>query len=186
MRQAVIVEAVRSPMGRGKSGGVLSGLHPVELLAQVFGELVRRTGIDPGSVDDVLVGCVSQVGEQSATPGRMAWLAAGFPQHVPAATIERKCGSSQQALHFAAWGVMAGQYDTVVVGGVESMSRVAMGSARQGADLHGLSVRARYAPGLVSQGLAAELVAHRYGFSRAELDAVAARSHQRAAAAAAG
>jgi len=186
MRQAVIVEAVRSPMGRGKPGGALSGLHPVELLAQVFGELVRRTGIDPGSVDDVLVGCVSQVGEQSATPGRMAWLAAGFPQHVPAATIERKCGSSQQALHFAAWGVMAGQYDTVVVGGVESMSRVAMGSARQGADPHGPSVRARYAPGLVSQGLAAELVAHRYGFSRAELDAVAARSHQRAAAAAAG
>jgi len=184
VRRAVIVEAVRSPMGRGKRGGALAALHPVDLLAQVFQELMRRTGVDPGLVDDVLVGCVSQVAEQSATPGRMAWLAAGFPEHVPAATVDRKCGSSQQAVHFAAWGVMAGEYDLVVVGGVESMSRVPMGSARQGADPFGAGVRSRYAPGLVSQGLAAELLAYRYGLGRDELDQVAVRSHERAAAAA--
>src|SRR5271167_2869631 len=117
-------------MGRGKVGGALSSLHPVELLAQVLTGLVQRTGIDPGSVDDVIIGCVSQVGEQSATPGRMAWLAAGFPAHVPATTIDRKCGSSQQAVHFAAHAIAAGEYDVVIAGGVESMSRVPMGSAR--------------------------------------------------------
>src|SRR5690606_36137598 len=149
MRQAVIVEAVRSPMGRGKPGGALSGLHPVELLAQVFGELVQRTGIDPGSVDDVLIGCVSQVGEQSGNVGRMAWLAAGFPEHVPSVTIERKCGSGQQALAFAAQGIVAGSYDVIVAGGVESMSRVPMGSNRIGQDFWGSRVTERYAPGLV-------------------------------------
>lgn len=184
MRRAVIVDAVRSPMGRGKPGGALANLHPVDLLAQVFQALFQRTGVDPGIVDDVLIGCVSQVGEQSATPGRMAWLAAGFPEHVPAATIDRKCGSSQQAVHFAAYGVMAGEYDVVVVGGVESMSRVVMGSARQGADPYGVGVRERYAPGLVSQGLSAELVAQRWGLKRRELDEVAVRSHRNAAAAA--
>src|SRR5271167_2157727 len=124
-------------MGRGKVGGALSSLHPVELLAQVLTGLVQRTGLDPGSVDDIIIGCVSQVGEQSATPGRMALLAAGFPAHVPSTTIDRKCGSSQQALYFAAQGVMAGVYDIVIAGGVESMSRIPMGSARMGQDPYG-------------------------------------------------
>ncbi|MFH5821899.1 thiolase family protein [Georgenia sp. AZ-5] len=184
MKNAVIVDAVRSPIGRGKAGGALSGLHPVDLLAQVFQALFDRTGVDPGTVDDVLVGCVSQVGEQSATPGRMAWLGAGLPEHVPAVTIDRKCGSSQQALQFAAHGIMAGGYDIVVAGGVESMSRVVMGSARQGADPYGEGVNGRYAPGLVGQGMAAELVAARWGLSRRDLDEVAVRSHANAAAAA--
>lgn len=184
MSRAVIVDAVRSPVGRGKEGGALSALHPVDLLGQVFRALLDRTGIDPGTVDDVIVGCVSQVGEQSATPGRMAWLGAGLPEHVPAVTIDRKCGSSQQALQFAVQGVMAGSYDIAIAAGVESMSRVVMGSARQGADPYGAGVRDRYAPGLVSQGVAAELVAGRWGLTRRELDAVAALSHERAAAAA--
>src|SRR3954454_22214261 len=122
MAAAFIVDAVRSPMTRGKPTGALAGVHPVELLAQVLAALVERTGIDPGLVDDVLVGCVGQVGEQSATPGRMAWLAAGFASHLPARTIERKCGSGQQALEFAVQGVVAGVYDLVVAAGVESMS----------------------------------------------------------------
>jgi acetyl-CoA acyltransferase len=178
MPEAVIVDAVRSPVGRGKAGGALAGLHPADLLAQVITALVERTGIDPGTVDDVLTGCVSQVGEQSNTPGRMAWLAAGYPEHVPAATIERKCGSSQQAVHFAAQGVMAGAYDIVIASGVESMSRVPMGSARVGADPFGAGVRARYAPGLVPQGVSAELVAAHWKLDRAELDEYSARSHQ--------
>ena len=103
----MIVDAVRTPMGRGRPGGALAGVHPVELLAQTLQALIKRNGIDPGTVDDVIVGCVSQVGEQAATPGRAAWLAAGFPQHVPSTTIDRKCGSSQQAIHFAAQGSRA-------------------------------------------------------------------------------
>jgi acetyl-CoA acyltransferase len=181
--EAVIVDAVRSPMGKGKPGGALSNLHPVELLAQVLAALVERNRIDPGSVDDVLVGCVGQVGEQSATPGRQAWLAAGFPAHVPSVTVERKCGSGQQAIDFAVQGVMAGAYDLVIAGGVESMSRVPLGSPRIGKDPHGPAVSARYAPGLVPQGVSAELVAARWNLSREELDAFSARSHQRAAAA---
>ena len=184
-RDAVIVDIVRSPVGRGKIGGSLSALHPVDLLAQTLQGLIGRTGIDPGLVEDVLIGCVSQVGEQSATPGRMAWLGAGFPEHVPSVTIDRKCGSSQQAAHFAAQGVMAGAYDIVVAGGIESMSRVRMGSARMGADPYGDLVNERYAPGLVSQGLAAELVADRWMLTREDLDAYAAQSHARAQAAAA-
>jgi acetyl-CoA acyltransferase len=184
--EAVIVDAVRSPMGRGRPGGALSGVHPVDLLAQTISALLERTGVDPALVDDVVTGCVSQAGEQSGGVGRMAWLAAGFPEHVPAVTIERKCGSSQQAVHFAAQGIMAGAYDVVVVAGVESMSRVPMGSARLGADPHGPSVTARYAPGLVSQGVSAELVASRWKISREQLDEYAARSHARAAAAADG
>jgi acetyl-CoA acetyltransferase len=121
-------------MGRGKPGGALSGLHPADLLAQVLTALVERTGIDPGTVEDVMIGCVGQAGEQSATPGRQAWLSAGFPVHVPSVTIERKCGSGQQAVEFAAHGIIAGAYDIVIAGGVESMSRVPMGSARMGAD----------------------------------------------------
>jgi acetyl-CoA acyltransferase len=183
MTGAVIVDAVRSPMGRGKPGkGALSGLHPADLLGQVFAALLARTGVEPGTVDDVLVGCVSQAGEQSATPGRQAWLAAGFPTSVPSVTIERKCGSGQQAVEFAAAGIVAGLYDIAVAGGVESMSRVPMGSARMGADPFGPSVRSRF-PDLVPQGVSAELVAQKWGLSRARLDEYSARSHTRAAAA---
>ena len=184
MRRAVIVDAVRSPVGKGKPGGSLAEVHPVDLLAQVLTGLVERTGLDPGEVEDVITGCVSQVGEQSATPGRMAWLGAGYPDHVPATTIDRKCGSSQQALTFAAYGVMAGEQDMVIACGVESMSRVVMGSARAGMDPFGEGVNERYAPGLVSQGLSAELVADRWSLTREELDRYAVGSHLRAAAAA--
>ena len=180
-RSAVIVEAVRSPMGKGKMGGALSSLHAVELLGQVIAGLMDRVDLDPALVDDVLVGCVTQVGEQSACPGRLAWLGAGLPESVPATTIDRRCGSGQQAAHFAAQGIIAGAYDVAVVAGVESMSRVPMGSGRMGQDGHGPSAEARYAPGLVSQGVAAELVAADWGISREELDAYAAESHRRAA-----
>jgi len=169
-------------MGRGKAGGALSGIHPVDLLAQVLTALIDRTGVDPGSVDDVLVGCVGQNGEQSATVGRQAWLAAGYPVHVPSTTIERKCGSGQQAVDFATQGVMAGAYDVVIAAGVESMSRVPMGSARQGADPFGPGVRARF-PDLVPQGVSAELVARQWGLTRSRLDEYSARSHRLAAAA---
>ncbi len=127
MPEAVIVDAVRSPMGRGKAGGALSSVHSVDLLAQTLTGLLQRTGIDPGIVEDFMVGCVGQAGEQSGNPGRWAWLAAGYPAHVPSVTIERKCGSGQQALEFAAAGIVAGTYDVVVAGGIESMSRVPMG-----------------------------------------------------------
>ena len=181
---ALVLDAVRSPMGRGRPDGALAGVHPVELLAQVLTALLERTGIDPERVEDVLVGCVTQSSEQSGNVGRMAWLAAGLPEKVPAVTIERKCGSSQQAVQFAAQGVMAGGYDVVIAAGVESMSRVPIGSNRQGADFAGPSVGERYAPGLVPQGVSAELVAQRYGIDRASLDEFAVRSQQRAASAA--
>jgi acetyl-CoA acyltransferase len=183
MVKAVIVDAVRSPMGRGKAAGTLATVHPAELLAQVLTALVTRNHLDPGWVDDVLVGCVGQNGEQSATIGRQAWLAAGFPAHVPAATIERKCGSGQQAVDFAAQGIAAGAYDIVIAAGVESMSRVPIGSARMGADPYGPSVQARF-PDLVPQGVSAELVAEKFGLSREDLDVYSARSHARAARAA--
>jgi acetyl-CoA acyltransferase len=157
-------------------------VHPADLLGQVFAALLARTGVDPATVDDVLIGCVSQAGEQSATPGRQAWLAAGFPASVPSVSIERKCGSGQQAVEFAAAGIVAGLYDIAVAGGVESMSRVPMGSARMGADPFGPAVRARF-PDLVPQGVSAELVAQRWGLSRAQLDEFSARSHARAFAA---
>ncbi|MGJ4932390.1 thiolase family protein [Bradyrhizobium sp. HKCCYLS2038] len=179
-RNAVIVDAVRSPMGRGKLGGALSGVHPVDLLAHLLRGIVDRNRIDPGSVEDVIVGCVTQSGEQ-ANIGRMAVLSAGFPVHVPAANIDRKCGSSQQAIHFAAQGVIAGAYDVVIAGGVESMSRVQMGSNRMGKDDLGPRVRERFSPGLVSQGIAAEMVAAAWNISREELDSYAVRSHQLAA-----
>jgi acetyl-CoA acyltransferase len=184
IKQAVIVDAVRSPVGRGRPGGALASVHPVELLAQVLTALVDRTGVDPAAVDDVIIGCVSQAGEQSTTPGRMAWLAAGLPASVPSTTIDRRCGSSQQAAHFAAQGVMAGVYDIVIAGGVESMSQVPLASARLGKDTFGPSVTARYAPGLVGQGISAELVAARWDLSRDRLDEYSARSHHRAQAAA--
>ncbi|GAA3513272.1 thiolase family protein [Aeromicrobium panaciterrae] len=187
MPAAVIVDAVRSPLGKGRAatetrpGGALSGLHGVELLAQVIGQLMERSGIDPGLVEDVIVGCVSQVADQSGTPGRWAWLAAGLPEHVPSTTVDRRCGSSQQAAHFGAQAVMSGACDVVVVAGLESMSRVPMGSARLGRDPFGPSVQERYAPGLVPQGVSAELIAHRWGLGRAELDECSARSHELAA-----
>jgi len=181
MPEAVIVEAVRSPMGRGKPGGALSSVHPADLLAGVLTGLVDRTGIDPGIVDDFIVGCVNASGEQSATPGRQAWLSAGYPVQVPSVTIERKCGSGQQAVDFAAQGIIAGAYDVVVAAGVESMSRVPMGSSRLGADPFGAGVNARF-PGLVPQGVSAELVAEKWSLSRAQLDEYAARAHARAAA----
>jgi acetyl-CoA C-acetyltransferase/acetyl-CoA acyltransferase len=183
-RDVVIVDAIRTPTGRGRVGGSLADVHPVDLLAQTFTALLDRSpSLDPGTVDDVIVGCVSQVGEQSGTPGRMAWLGAGLPAHVPATTIDRKCGSSQQAVHFAAQAIGSGAADIVVAAGVESMSRVVMGSARMDADPYGSQVRARFAPGLVSQGVASELVAAEWGFTRTELDEYAALSHERAAAA---
>ncbi|WP_166132945.1 thiolase family protein [Nocardioides ochotonae] len=183
-RDVVIVDAVRTPVGRGKAGGALSDVHPVDLLAQTLQALLARSPeVDPGTVDDVIIGCVSQVGEQSATPGRMAWLAAGLPAHVPATTIDRKCGSSQQSVHFAAQGILSGEADIVIAGGIESMSRVVMGSARMDADPYGDGILAAYAPGLVSQGVASELVTAEWGFTREQLDEYAALSHERAAAA---
>lgn len=170
-------------MGRSRAGGAFVETHPNELLAQLFKGLVERSGIDPGTVDDVLVGCVSQAGEQSSTPGRGAWLGAGLPEHVPSTTIERKCGSGQQAVHFAAQGVMAGVYDIVIAGGVESMSRVPMGSARMGQDPFGPSFHARYPQGLVGQGVSADLVAAKWAITREEMDAYAVQSHRRAEAA---
>jgi acetyl-CoA acetyltransferase family protein len=180
MNTAFIIETIRTPMGRGRADGSLAGLHPVELLSQTIQGLIARTGIDPGIVDDVICGCVSQVGEQSGTVGRMAWLAAGYPEHVPSTTIDRKCGSSQQAVHFAAQGIMAGSYDVVIACGVESMSRIPMGTSRMGQDPAGPSVAERYAPGLVSQGISAELIANRWTISREEMDRYSVESHQRA------
>jgi len=182
MRNAVVIDAVRSPMGRGKPGGALSTIHPNDLLAAVIRGLVERSGIDPGTVEDLMVGCVGQNGEQSANVGRMAWLAAGYPVHVPSVTIERKCGSGQQAVEFAAQGIAAGAYDIVIAAGVESMSRVPMSSNRQGADAFGPGVRDRF-PDLVPQGVSAELVADKWGLTRSQLDEYALRSHARAAAA---
>ncbi|MBD0736712.1 acetyl-CoA acetyltransferase [Streptomyces sp. CBMA29] len=174
-------------MGKGRAprqdrpGGSLCALHPVELLGQVLRQLVDRTGVDPATVDDVLAGCVSQVGEQSGPVGRYAWLAAGLPETVPSVTVHRACGSSQQTADFAAQGVIAGAYDVVIACGVESMSRIPMFSARAGQDPFGPSVHERYAPGLVPQGVSAELIAARWKLDRDTLDAYAARSHARAA-----
>jgi len=184
MSTAVIVDAVRSPLGRGraprdgKPGGSLSSLHPAELLGQVMRQLVDRNGLDPETVDDVITGCVSQVGEQSGPIGRWGWLAGGLPESVPSVTVHRACGSSQQAADFAAQGVIAGVYDVVVASGVELMSRIPMGTARMGQDPFGPSVAERYAPGLVSQGISAELVAARWQFDRTALDEFSARSHE--------
>jgi len=183
MHDAVIVDAVRTPSGRGKPGGALSGVHPAELLATVLSALIERTGLDPAAVDDVIAGCVGQIGEQAYNIARNALLGAGFPESVPGVTIDRQCGSSQQATAFAAQGVMAGQYDIVIACGVESMSRVPLGSSANGQDPFGPGMAERYPEGLVNQGIAAELIADRWGFDRRELDDYAARSHQRAAAA---
>ncbi len=184
MTTAVIVDIVRTASGKGKPGGALSGVHPVDLLAQTLTALVERNGLDPALVDDVIAGCVSQVGEQSLNIARTALLAAGFPESVPATTVDRQCGSSQQAAHFAAQGVIAGAYDIVIACGVESMSRVPMGSSRAGRNpVEPLA--ARYPEGLANQGISAELIAARWKLDREALDEFSARSHARAAAAAA-
>lgn len=180
---AVIVDVVRTASGRGKPGGVLSGIHPTDLLAHVLGAVLERNGLDSKQVDDVMVGCVSQVGEQSSNIARNAVLSGGFDSSVPAATIDRQCGSSQQAAAFAAQGVLAGSYDIVIAAGIESMSRVPLGSAAAGASPDGTRMRKRYPEGLVNQGVSAELIAKKWGLSRDELDEFAYQSHRRAAAA---
>ncbi|MEO7837327.1 MAG: thiolase family protein [Acidimicrobiales bacterium] len=183
MGAAVIVDAVRT--GCGRRNGKLAGWHSVDLAAAVLSALIERNGLDPVVVDDVVMGCVMQVGEQALNVGRSAALAAGFPESVPATTIDRQCASSQQAIHFAAQAVMAGAHDVVVAAGVESMSRVPMGVSLQvvGAGMpFGPALTARYAPagGLVPQGTAAELMAERWGLSREALDDYAATSQRRA------
>src|SRR3989442_8564889 len=179
-REAVIVEAVRTPVGR--RGGRLKDWHPVDLLAQTLAALVQRTGIDPGKVEDVIVGCVMQVGEQSLNVGRNAVLAAGFPETVPGTTVDRQCGSSQQAIHFAAHGVIRGAYDIVIAGGVEAMTRVPMGSSAQGPGApFGSKMLRRYNNGLVHQGISADLIAQKWELSRAQLDELSLESHRRAA-----
>ncbi|MGH2718116.1 MAG: thiolase family protein, partial [Actinomycetota bacterium] len=181
MTEAVIVEAVRTPIGR--RGGKLAGWHPTDLLAATFSELIARTGIDPAQVDDVICGCVSQVGEQTFNIGRNAWLAAGLPESTPATTIDRQCGSSQQAAHFAAQGVLAGAYDAVIACGVESMTRVPLGTSLSGGMPFTPQMLARYDGTLVPQGISAELIAADYDLTREQLDDLGFRSHQRAAAA---
>ncbi|CAB4964605.1 MAG: acetyl-CoA C-acyltransferase [Actinobacteria bacterium] len=184
-RDAVIVGAVRSPVGVGKpEKGALSGIHPIDLSALVLQGLVARTGIDPAVVDDVLWGCVSQVGEQAFNVGRNAALAAGFPEEVTGVSIDRQCGSSQQAAHFAAAGVIAGHYDVAIAGGVESMSRVPMFSNLVGGDgPFGPMMLDRYDGKLVNQGISAEMIAEKWNLSREQLDTIAVESQQRAAAA---
>jgi len=184
MTNAVIIDAVRTPLG--KRNGRLKDWHPVDLAAEVLNALVQRTGIDPGIVDDVVMGCVMQVGEQGVNVARNAVLAAGWPEIVPGTTIDRQCGSSQQAAHFAAQGVIAGAYDVVVASGVEVMTRVPMGSSMADGKYglpFGPKVGARYAPvgGLVPQGISAELIADKWGLSRDEMDRFGLRSQLLAA-----
>ena len=179
MTDAMIVDAVRTPLGR--RNGMLAGWHPVDLAAHTLRTLVERNDLDPAVVDDVIMGCVMQVGDQALNIGRNAALAAGFPDTVPGTSIDRQCGSSQQALHFAAQGVIAGAYDVVIAAGIESMSRVPMGSSLlPGRDPFGPALHARY-PGLVPQGLSAELIAAQWGLTREELDEFALESHRKAA-----
>lgn len=181
MRETVIVEAVRTAVG--KRNGGLSGMHAADLSAVVLNELVERAGLGPELVDDVIWGCVSQVGDQSSNIGRYAVLAAGWPETIPGTTVNRACGSSQQALDFAVQAVMSGQQDVVVAGGVEVMSRVPLGSARATGMPYGPKVLARYDDFSFNQGLSAEMIATKWGFSRTQLDEYSAQSHERAAAA---
>ena len=180
-RRAVIVDVVRSPFTRGREGSTLSPLHPVDLYAGVLDALLKRSGVEPARVEDVIAGCVAQVGEQAANIARHAILAAGFPETVPGVSLDRKCGSAQQAVDFAAQGVIAGAYDVVIAGGVEMMSRVNMRVNRMGRDEHGPRLRKRYPDGLVRQGISAELIAARWGISREAMDAYSLESHRRAA-----
>ncbi|OZD67393.1 acetyl-CoA acetyltransferase [Rhodococcus sp. 06-1059B-a] len=192
-RDAVIVEAVRTPVGKGKASGALHGVHPADLLAHGLRAVVERSGIDPAMIDDVITGAVTQVDEQAFNIARTALLAAGYPESVPGTTVDRQCGSSQQAVHFAAQGVMSGAYDIVVAAGVESMGRVPMGSnirpgsnVRPGSDPRGIGFSERYAEGLVAQGHSAELIAAKWGFDRTAQDEFALNSHAKAYAAATG
>jgi acetyl-CoA acetyltransferase family protein len=179
MTDAVIIDAVRTPLGR--RNGMLTDWHPVDLAAHVLRAVVERNDVDPALVDDVIMGCVSQVGEQGVNIGRNAVLAAGFPESVPGTSVDRQCGSSQQALHFAAQGVLAGAYDVVIAAGVENMTRVPMGASMlPGKDPFGPRMHERF-PGLVPQGLSAEMIAEKWGLTREELDAFSLRSHERAA-----
>jgi acetyl-CoA acetyltransferase family protein len=185
-RSAVIVGAARTPLG--KRNGMLAHWHPVDLAATALTAVVERTGVDPTVIDDVIMGCVMQVGEQGINIGRNAVLAAGWPDTIPGTTVDRQCGSSQQALHFAAQGVIAGAYDVAVAAGVEVMTRVPMGASMidgQYGFPFGPSVSARYSGegGLVSQGVAAELIADRWGIGRSEMDELSLESHRRAVAA---
>ena len=191
MREAVIIDAVRTPLGRGKKNGALAGRHPVDLAAEPLKALIQRTGLDPNLVEDVIMGCVSQVGEQSLNVGRNAALAAGFPETVCGTSVDRQCGSSQQAAHFAAQGVIAGAYDCVIAAGIESMSRVPMGvSASVSGAPFGPEMIGRYMNanlygkgGLVPQGISAEIISKKWGLSRRELDEFSVSSHKKAAAA---
>ncbi len=181
MRETVIVGAVRTAVG--KRNGGLSGQHAADLSAVVLGELAQRTGLDPDIVDDVVWGCVSQVGDQSSNIGRYSVLAADWPEHIPGTTVNRACGSSQQALDFAVQAVMSGQQDVVVAGGVEVMSRVPLGSARSTGMPYGPKVLARYDDFSFNQGISAELICQKWGFDRTGVDEYSARSHELAAAA---
>ncbi|MGE2728739.1 thiolase family protein [Mycolicibacterium vaccae] len=181
MRETVIVGAVRTPVG--KRNGGLSEQHAADLSALVLNELVERTGVDTDIIDDVVWGCVSQVGDQSSNIGRYAVLAAGWPEHIPGTTVNRACGSSQQALDFAVQAVMSGQQDMVVAGGVEVMSRVPLGAARATGTPYGPKVFERYDDFSFNQGISAEMISQKWGFSRSRLDEYSAQSHERAAAA---
>jgi len=181
MRETVIIEAVRTPVG--KRNGGLSGMHAADLSAIVLNELLERVGVGPEIIDDVIWGCVSQVGDQSSNIGRYAVLAAGWPESIPGTTVNRACGSSQQALDFAVHAVMSGQQDVVVAGGVEVMSRVPLGAARATGMPYGPKVLARYDDFSFNQGLSAEMIAKKWGFSRTQLDEYSVQSHERAAAA---
>jgi acetyl-CoA acyltransferase len=178
MHEAVIVDAVRTPLG--KRNGVLSDWHPADLAAETLKALTDRSGLDPVLVDDVIMGCVSQVGDQTWNIGRNAVLGAGWPETVPGVTIDRQCGSSQQSVHFAAQGVMAGSYDVAVAAGVESMSRVPMGSSAASGRPFGEKMRERYQNDLIPQGLSAEMIADRWSIPREELDSYGYDSHMRA------
>ena len=182
MPTAVIVDAVRTPQGR--RNGALKDVHPVDLAALTLDALIQRTSLDPELVEDVIMGCVMQVGDQAVNAGRNAALAAGFPESTVGTTVDRQCGSSQQAAHFAAQGVIAGAYDVVVAAGVESMTRVPMGASfTPGSQPFGPKVFARYQErgGLVPQGISAEMIADKWGLSRDDLDALSVQSHKRAA-----
>jgi acetyl-CoA acyltransferase len=180
MNSAYIVDIVRTPFTKGKPGGALAAVHPVSLLARTFEVLLERTGVEGAALDDAYVGCVSQVGEQSLNIGRNAVLAAGLPEELPATTVDRQCGSSMQTVAFAANAVVAGAADLVLVGGVESMSRVPLWTSLLEADPYGAEIEARYPGGLIQQGIAAELVASRWGLGRDRLDEYASESHARA------
>ena len=179
MREAVIVEAVRTPIGRRK--GSLGEVHPVDLSAQVLNNILERTGVSPDEVDDVVWGCVTQLGDQSGNVGRFAVLAAGWPESIPGVTINRACGSSQQALEFAAMGVMAGRYDFVIAGGVESMTRVPLGATRAVGEPYGPGMSDRYEGAGFEQGPGAEAMARRWSLTREQLDEFSLASHIKAA-----